>query len=98
MLIKIEQRKYIQDFIDFTGSFLLTEKVTINELNLVIANLKILSERIAEFGDTAIIGNGSYTVDGVRSCDKDVGCKMSSGTFDRALERRDYIISGKKNR
>jgi len=29
----VKQRKYIQDFIDFTGSFLLTEPVTINELN-----------------------------------------------------------------
>ena len=38
MITIIKQRKYIQDFIDFTGSFLLTEQVTIDELNLVKAN------------------------------------------------------------
>jgi len=52
----VKQRKYIQDFIDFTGSFLLTEPVTINELNLVKACMDILEKRIADFGDKKIGG------------------------------------------
>jgi len=56
MVQVVQQRKYIQDFIDFTGSFLLTEPVTINELNLVEVSLDILKKRIADFGDTKIGG------------------------------------------
>jgi len=52
----VKQRKYIQDFIDFTGSFLLTEPVTVNELTLVKASLDILKKRIADFGETEIGG------------------------------------------
>ena len=52
----VKQRKYIQDFIDFTGSFLLTEPATVSELNLVKANMDILRKRIADFGDTKIGG------------------------------------------
>jgi len=52
----VKQRKYIQDFLDFAGSFLLTEPVTVSELNLVEANLDILRKRIADFGDTKIGG------------------------------------------
>ena len=60
MMILVKQRKYIQDFIDFTGSFLLTEQVTIDELNLVKASLNILQKRIAGFGATKI--GGEYSV------------------------------------
>ena len=56
MVRVVKQRKYIQDFIDFTGSFLLTEPVTVNELNLVKANLDILGKRIAYFGEAKIGG------------------------------------------
>ncbi|MCL2205943.1 MAG: hypothetical protein FWB82_05430 [Treponema sp.] len=56
MLQVIKQRKYIQDFIDFTRSFLLTEQVTIDELNLVKTNLDILNKRIADYGETKIGG------------------------------------------
>jgi len=56
MITIVKQRKYIQDFIDFTGSFLLTEPVTVNELNLVKASLDILRKRIADFGETEIGG------------------------------------------
>ena len=58
-MVLVKQRKYIQDFIDFTGSFLLTEQATIDELNLVKANLDILSKRIADFGETKIGGEYS---------------------------------------
>jgi len=56
MVQVVKQRKYIQDFIGFTGSFLLTEPVTVSELNLVKASLDILRKRIADFGDTKIGG------------------------------------------
>ena len=56
MITIVKQRKYIQDFIDFTGSFLLTEPVTVDELNLVKTSLDILKKRIADFGDTKIGG------------------------------------------
>ena len=52
----IKQRKYIQDFMDFTHSFLLTEQATVDELNLVKSNLEILNDRIKEFGSTVKIG------------------------------------------
>ena len=48
MVMVIEQREYIQKFIDFAGSFLITEDATISEIELVEANLKILSGRIQE--------------------------------------------------
>ena len=46
MVEVIKQRKYIQDFLDFVGSFLITEDVTISEFDLVEKNLEILRERI----------------------------------------------------
>ena len=56
MLQIIEQRKYIQGFIDFVGSFLITEQATIDEINLVKANLDILNKRIAEIGNCKVGG------------------------------------------
>ena len=56
MVQVVQQRKYIQDFIDFTGSFLLTEPVTVNELDTVKACMDILEKRIADFGETKIGG------------------------------------------
>lgn len=56
----VEQRKYIQDFLDFTGSYLLTEQVTVSEFNLIKANLEILNERIAEYENKTIIGSGGH--------------------------------------
>lgn len=54
MIQIVKQRKYIQDFLDFTKSFLLTEQVTINELNLVKGNLDILIDRINEYSNIKI--------------------------------------------
>ena len=44
---RIKQRDDIENFIEFVGSFLVTEDATINEINLVESNLDILKERIA---------------------------------------------------
>ena len=54
MVMVVEQREYIQKFIDFVGSFLITEEATVNEIELVEANLKILSERIQGAKETVI--------------------------------------------
>ena len=54
MVVEIKQRPYIQGFLDFVKSFLITESVTIDELNLVKANLNILNGRIADAGDSVI--------------------------------------------
>jgi hypothetical protein len=57
MLQVIEQRKYIQDFMDFVGSFGITEQVTLEEMELVEGNLDILKERIQTFKKNTLIGN-----------------------------------------
>ena len=49
MIQVVEQRKYIQDFLDFVSTFLLVEAASVDEVILVDANLEILSERIKEF-------------------------------------------------
>jgi len=69
MVQVVKQRKYIQDFIDFTGSFLLTEPVTINELNIVKACMDILEKRISDFGDTKIGGEWRMEAAGEQKAD-----------------------------
>ena len=48
MMQIIKQRDYIQSFLDFVSSFLITEEVTIAEMDLVEANLDILKARITQ--------------------------------------------------
>jgi hypothetical protein len=60
MLAVIEQRPYIQNFIDFVGTFGLTEEVSVAEMDLVKANLKILLDRIDRFEQTTRIGGSAY--------------------------------------
>ncbi len=60
MLQTVEHRKYIQDFLDFAGSFLITKSATIGEINLVKANLDILAERIANV-------EANTKIDGIRN-------------------------------
>jgi hypothetical protein len=54
MLEIVQQRKYIQGFVDFVRTFGITETVTVNELNLVKANLDILDDRINNLGEKII--------------------------------------------
>jgi len=42
----VKQRESIQNFLDFVNSFLLTERATIAEVQLVKANAQVLLERI----------------------------------------------------
>ncbi|MDR0676492.1 MAG: hypothetical protein LBF97_05585 [Elusimicrobiota bacterium] len=57
MLQVIKQRKYIEDFCKFVSSFLITEDATIDEINLVEANLDILKKRIQDIkGKTNVKG------------------------------------------
>jgi len=61
MVRKVGQRKYIQDFLDFVSTFLLTEEASIDEVMLVKANLEILSKRIQDFGQVKIGGRNGAT-------------------------------------
>jgi len=54
MLQLVEQRAYINNFIEFVGTFLTTEDATIDEIELVEANLDILKKRIQEVKKTVI--------------------------------------------
>ena len=54
MLEKIKQRDYIENFINFVGTFLVTENATLDEINLVEANLDILKDRIQNIKGTVI--------------------------------------------
>jgi len=56
MIRVVEQRKYIQDFMDFVSTFLLTEAASIDEVILVKENLKILSKRVEECCSQVKIG------------------------------------------
>ena len=51
----IKQREYIENFLEFVRSFMITESATINEINLVEANLDILKERIQRTRDKVVI-------------------------------------------
>ena len=63
MIEVVPQREYIQDFLDFVSSFLLTESVTVDELALVKANLDILQERINHAGNCSVsLGTPSTTL------------------------------------
>jgi len=62
MVQKVEQRKYIQDFLDFVSTFLLAEEATIDEVMLVKANIEILSKRIQEFCRQTKIGGKSGVI------------------------------------
>jgi len=55
----VEQRPYIENFLDFVSSFCITEKVTLDEMLLVESNLDILKQRIRKLRETTIIG-GEY--------------------------------------
>jgi len=44
----VKQRNYIQNFLDFVSSFLITESASISEINLIKANTEILLKRIEE--------------------------------------------------
>jgi len=50
----VEQRDYINNFIEFVRTFLITEDATIAEIELVEANLDILKKRIQEIKETVI--------------------------------------------
>jgi hypothetical protein len=54
MLEVVKQRESIENFINFVGSFLVTEDATIREIELVEANLKILKKRIDDFKNTTV--------------------------------------------
>ena len=63
----VKQRDYIDGFLNFVRTFLITEAASIDEINLVEANLDILKDRIQEqkgtvikpqFPDTAADHNG----------------------------------------
>jgi hypothetical protein len=53
-MVREEQRDYIENFINFVGTFLLSEGATINEINIVEANLDILKERISKVKESII--------------------------------------------
>lgn len=48
MIQVVKQRKYIQDFCDFVGSFLITEEASISETELVLSNAELLINRIKD--------------------------------------------------
>ena len=52
----IEQREYIEKFLGFVKTFLIEEEVTIDELDLVESNLKLLLERIKQYKQSCKIG------------------------------------------
>jgi len=54
MIQEVKQRDYIDGFLNFVGTFLITESATIGEINLVEANLDILKDRIQELKGTVI--------------------------------------------
>jgi len=54
MLEEIKQRDYIDGFLNFVSTFLITESATIGEINFVEANLDILKDRIQELKGTVI--------------------------------------------
>ena len=55
MVQAIKEREYIENFLEFVRTFLVTEDVTIREINLVRRNLDILKERIELFGDKTVV-------------------------------------------
>jgi hypothetical protein len=48
MLQEVKQRPYIDSFLQFVRTFLIDEEATVDEVNLVEANLDILKSRIAD--------------------------------------------------
>ena len=56
MVQVIKQREYIENFLGFVQTFLIEEAVTIDELDLVESNLKILSDRIKQYKQSTKIG------------------------------------------
>jgi len=54
MLVLVKQREYIENFIDFVSTFLVTEDATIGEIELVEANLNILKDRIQDFKNVKV--------------------------------------------
>ena len=55
MIVEVVQRDYVKGFLDFVKSFLITDGVTIEELELVEANLTILKERIEKAKEKMIL-------------------------------------------
>jgi hypothetical protein len=56
MVMKVEQREDIENFIQFVTHFLITEDATISEIELVEANLDILKKRIVDIKKTTVKG------------------------------------------
>jgi hypothetical protein len=56
MVMQVKQREYIENFINFVGSFLITEDATISEIELVERNLDILKKRIRDIKETTVKG------------------------------------------
>ena len=54
MALIVKQREYIENFLKFVGSFLVTEDATIDEINLVEQNLDLLKARIGTAKETVI--------------------------------------------
>ena len=55
MMQKVKQREPIESFINFVNGFLITDGATIQEIELVEANLEILKERIQEVKNSTLI-------------------------------------------
>jgi hypothetical protein len=54
MLVIVKQREYIENFIKFVSTFLVTEDATVGEIELVEANLNILKDRIQNFKNVKV--------------------------------------------
>jgi len=54
MVQLVKQRDYIENFIEFVKTFLITEDASIAEIELVEANLDILKKRIQKIKETVI--------------------------------------------
>ena len=55
MVQVVEQREYINCFLKFVSSFLVTEEASIDEINLVEQNLDLLKSRIGAVKEKTIV-------------------------------------------
>jgi len=56
VLQEVKQRQYIQCFLDFVSTYLISEAVTLAEFELVEKNLEILCERIGDVKSSVFVG------------------------------------------
>jgi len=56
MIQIVQQREYIDNFLKFVSTFLIKEAATIEEMDLVESNTKILMDRIKEYKRNTPIG------------------------------------------